>query len=254
MHVKPGIDDRPALFSNPTTLESARQEFQTSRTGPLTSMLHALLIYSLKAPEISSTPEFRALAPDLQAHLLKPAVPHFEMVTHTPPLMPLPQDRSYFSLLIILFNPQSRDGTVKLRSADPEAPPLCDGRFLTHEFDRMLAVHAVRIGMAFLRTPALAKNFEGTVRAPASESEADILEYVSGNCGTDWHMSGTARMGREEDEMSVVDTGFRVKGLQSLRVVDMSVVPFEPNCHTQSVAYQIGAMAAEKLCEEYELN
>ena len=61
-------------------------------------------------------------------------------------------------------------------------------------------------------------------------------------------------MGLPDDPDAVVDTHFRVKGLQGLRVVDMSVAPFVPNCHTVAWAYQIGEMGAERLVEEYGLS
>ncbi|KAL9087532.1 MAG: hypothetical protein Q9165_006643 [Trypethelium subeluteriae] len=258
LHLKPGLDDRPALFSSPTALANARTTFRTSRSGPLTHMLHACLIYSARLPDLSSDPTFLQLPPWTQQHVLAPTVPHFEMESQSPPLMPLPQDRSYFTLLVFFFHPQSR-GSVTLGSADPQAAPVCDARFLTEEFDRAMAVRSVRAAMEFLRTPKVADMCDGVVQVPRGESEEEILEYVRENCGTSWHMTGTARIevkgsGQQEDGMGVVDTRLRVKGVQGLRVADMSVMPFVPNCHTQAVAYQIGAIAAEKLCEEYGLD
>ncbi|KAI9665884.1 MAG: hypothetical protein M1821_003819 [Bathelium mastoideum] len=254
IRLKDGIDDRPAVFSTPTAIEAARNQFRDARTGPFTSILHIALLTFQKIPELASDPEFRALPSDVQAHLLRDTVPHFETATHSPPLVPVPLDRSYFPLLLFPFNPQSR-GTVRLASADPAAAPLCDANFLAHPFDRAAAVHTVRQGLALLRTPSLEHTFDEVLLAPKSESEEDILEHVRANSGSCWHMTGTARMGRDgEDGMSVVDTRFRVRGVQGLRVADMSVVPFVPNCHTQAWAYQVGAIAAEKLSEEYDLN
>ncbi|KAF2239556.1 GMC oxidoreductase [Viridothelium virens] len=258
LHLKPGLDDRPALFSSPTALANARTAFRTSRSGPLAHMLHTSLIYSLRHSDLSSDAAFQQLPASTQQHVLAPTVPHFEMSSQSPPLIPLPQDRSYFTVLVFFFHPQSR-GSVTLASADPTAAPVCDGRFLTEEFDRVMVVRGVGAAMEFVRSPRVAERCDGVVQVPRGESEEEILEYVRENCGTSWHMTGTARMevkgsGGQEDKMGVVDTGFRVKGVQGLRVADMSVMPFVPNCHTQAVAYQIGAIAAEKLCAEYGLN
>lgn len=60
-------------------------------------------------------------------------------------------------------------------------------------------------------------------------------------------------MGKKDDKDAVVDTDFRVRGLQNLRVVDLSVIPLLPNNHTQSTAYLVGETAAEKLIAEYGL-
>ena len=43
-----------------------------------------------------------------------------------------------------------------------------------------------------------------------------------------WHMSGTVKMGKPDDVEACVDKDCRVKGVQGLRVVDMSVAPFVP--------------------------
>lgn len=54
-------------------------------------------------------------------------------------------------------------------------------------------------------------------------------------------------------ETACVDSDFKVFGLEGLRVVDLSICPFVPNNHTQSTAYIVGEIAAEKIIETYEL-
>ncbi|KDQ32669.1 hypothetical protein PLEOSDRAFT_1069193 [Pleurotus ostreatus PC15] len=49
----------------------------------------------------------------------------------------------------------------------------------------------------------------------------------------------------------VVDTRFRVEGVEGLRVADTSVIPFPVAGHTQAVAYAIGEKMAELLAREY---
>lgn len=105
-----------------------------------------------------------------------------------------------------------------------------------------------------MTSPSLAKDTVSTLMAPKSMSDEDIMEYARETTATTWHMSCTAKMGKPNDELAVVDTHFRVKGLVGLRVADMSVTPFLPNCHIMAVAYQIGEMAAERLISEYDLN
>jgi hypothetical protein len=52
-------------------------------------------------------------------------------------------------------------------------------------------------------------------------------EQIRTNTASSWHMSGTAKMGRNAED-ACVDSRFRVFGLDALRVVDMSVAPFVP--------------------------
>lgn len=59
-------------------------------------------------------------------------------------------------------------------------------------------------------------------------------------------------MGKSAED-AVVDSRFKVFGVQGLRVVDMSVCPFVINAHIQSTAYIVGEIAAEVLADEYNL-
>ena len=61
-------------------------------------------------------------------------------------------------------------------------------------------------------------------------------------------------MGRKGDAEAGTDRNFHVVGMEGLRVVDMSVAPFLPNCHVMSVAYLLGEIAAEKMIGEYGLD
>ncbi|KAI4276011.1 MAG: hypothetical protein LQ337_002786 [Flavoplaca oasis] len=59
-------------------------------------------------------------------------------------------------------------------------------------------------------------------------------------------------MGKLNDPNTCVDKDFKVVGVERLRVVDMSVVPFLPSAHLQAVAYLIGETAAEKIISEHQ--
>lgn len=54
--------------------------------------------------------------------------------------------------MCIIMNPQSR-GTVTLHSADPQAAPLIDPKFLTHPFDRRTAIESFRELLRYLQAP-----------------------------------------------------------------------------------------------------
>ena len=60
------------------------------------------------------------------------------------------------------------------------------------------------------------------------------------NVTTTQHISGTCKMGPDNDPMAVVDQQCRVKGLENLRVIDASVMPdcirANTNCTTIMIA------------------
>lgn len=148
------------------------------------------------------------------------------------------------------MNPQSR-GTVTLRSSNPTDTPIIDPRFLTHPFDRRVLIEGIRETMRIMSAPVYASR---TIQklGPQDDSDETIWEHVKSNLRSSWHMSGTACMGLSAEE-AVVDSRFKVFGLEGCRVVDLSVCPFVVNAHTQSTAYIVGEIAADVLAEEYGL-
>jgi choline dehydrogenase-like flavoprotein len=148
------------------------------------------------------------------------------------------------------MNPQSR-GTITLRSSNPSDSPLIDPKFLTHPFDRRVLIEGMREMIRIFSAPVYASR---TLRklGPKDDSDDSIWEHIKGNLRSSWHMSGTACMGVNAEE-AVVDSRFKIFGLEGCRIVDLSVCPFVINAHTQSTAYVLGEIAAEVMAEEYEL-
>ncbi|KAK6842007.1 FAD/NAD(P)-binding protein [Apiospora arundinis] len=198
--------------------------------------------------------EFRTLPPQMQAYLKRPLVPSWEMATHTPFFgdVEVAGDEEVFSAICLVMNPQSR-GTVSLKSADPREAPIIDPKFLTHPFDRRVAIEGMREMLRFFQAPAWKQKTVRNVSWPQDDSDSAIWESFSSNLKSSWHMAGTVKMGRNAHE-ACVDSSFQVIGAQNLRIADMSVCPLVPNNHTQSTAYIIGEIAAERIMAEYGLN
>ena len=55
------------------------------------------------------------------------------------------------------------------------------------------------------------------------KTDLEVDEYVRNNAGTVYHPCGTCKMGT--DKMAVVDAQARVHGIESLRVIDASIMP-----------------------------
>lgn len=145
-------------------------------------------------------------------------------------------------------------GTISLASSNPEDAPLVDPDFFSHPFDRVVAIAAGKRMMDFVNAPSIKKDIISPLAAPASNSDEDLLAWWRANGVSTWHPSCTVRMGKIADPKACVDSNFRVNGMENLRVVDLSVTPFLPNCHTQSIAYWLGECAAEKMIQEYGID
>lgn len=140
-------------------------------------------------------------------------------------------------------------GTIGLRSADPDAPPLIHPHWLTAESDRSAAIALVRYMRELLRQPAIA-GFVGEETAPGAQYETDeeILSAYARYGTSGLHATGTCRMG--PDPMSVVDERLRVRGVTGLRVVDCSVMPTQISGNTSGPAMAVGWRAADLILEE----
>lgn len=146
-----------------------------------------------------------------------------------------------------LAAPLSR-GSVTINSSDISHQPIIDLGWYTDETkaDAQLAVAAVkRIRQAFATVSNVTIGPELSP-GPTVQSDGDILTYVRNTTIPLYHAGATCAMGRSSDTRAVVDARARVRGVQNLRVVDLSAVPFVPPGHPQATVY----MLAEKIAED----
>jgi len=136
-------------------------------------------------------------------------------------------------------------GTVKVTSTDPFRHPALRFNYLSTPTDRKEWVEMVRAARRILGQPAFAPFDAGELSpGPTVETDEEILDWVARDAETALHPSCTARMGT--DDMSVVDpTSMRVHGVQGLRVVDASVMPYIPNGNIYAPVMMVAEKAAD---------
>jgi choline dehydrogenase-like flavoprotein len=236
------------LLAKPFAADPAPAIDPTLQVGPQSVMAW------LSSEAAYSSSEFAALDEKTKAHLLK--VPSFELMTSAVPISVMhlgyPADTQVITFIAAIMNPLSC-GSIRLTSADPSVPALIDPAYISHPYDRRVAIEALRKTMQFSRAPTFAALTKKVIQGPASDSDDDIWEHWKKSLSPVWHFAGSCKMGRAEDKAAVVDTSFKVRGVEALRVADMSIVPVLPNNHTMSTAYLVGETAAEKLIKEYQL-
>jgi choline dehydrogenase len=134
--------------------------------------------------------------------------------------------------------PTSR-GRVTLRSRIPTAKPRILSNFLATKEDRETMLAGMRLALEIAEQPAVRDIRREAVRAPDSDSDADIMAFVRRNAQTNYHPAGTCAMG------SVVDAQLRVLGVEGLRVADASVMPTIIRGNTNAPAMMIAEKAAD---------
>jgi choline dehydrogenase len=136
-------------------------------------------------------------------------------------------------------------GSVKIISSDPTVHPALRFNYLSTDQDRREWVEAIRVARRILGQPAMAE-FDGGETSPGAEVETDeqILEWVARDAETALHPSCTARMGT--DAMSVTDPlTMGVYGIDGLRVVDASAMPYVTNGNIYAPVMMLAEKAAD---------
>jgi choline dehydrogenase-like flavoprotein len=148
-----------------------------------------------------------------------------------------------YSCHVCLLRPKSR-GSVQLASADPLAAPLIDPNFLAERDDVDRLVRGFKAMRHILGQPALA-GYRGRELAASAgaQTDAQIEQFIRGYADTIYHPVGSCRMGSSVND--VVDTRLRVHGMQSLRVVDASIMPSIIGGNTNAPVIAIAEKAAE---------
>ena len=146
------------------------------------------------------------------------------------------------------IRPKSR-GYMTITSADPSAPVHWDPKYMSHPEDRKAAVEVVQAIRKITSHPALKKfGMEEIAPGPQVQTEEQIVDFFMTYGTYAYHALGTCRMGT--DTASVVDPKLRVRGVEGLRVSDISVLPEMVNTHTNAPAMMLGWRAGEIIRED----
>jgi choline dehydrogenase len=136
-------------------------------------------------------------------------------------------------------------GSVKIVSTDPRVHPALRFNYLSTAQDRREWVEAVHVARQILGQPAFAE-FDGGEVSPGPEVETDgqILDWVARDAETALHPSCTCRMG--VDENAVVDPlSMRVYGVDGLRVIDASAMPYVTNGNIYAPVMMLAEKASD---------
>ncbi len=138
-------------------------------------------------------------------------------------------------------------GSVTLKSTDPHEHPALRFNYLSTDQDRREWVEAVRVARDILGQPAMAP-FNGGETSPggAVSTDDEILDWVRKDAETALHPSCTTRMGI--DDLSVLDPlTLGVHGVNGLRVVDASAMPYVTNGNIYAPVMMLAEKAAGRI-------
>jgi choline dehydrogenase len=150
-----------------------------------------------------------------------------------------------FSIGPTLVAPSSR-GRVRLRSTDPTAPPLIAGNVLSQRSEMTALVAGLRLARRIAAAEAF-RPFRGPEYLPgeSAKTDDDLMAHVRATAELLYHPCGTCKMGT--DDLAVVDTELRVRGVTGLRVADASVMPVITRGNTNAPTIMIAERMATLL-------
>ena len=149
------------------------------------------------------------------------------------------------TLTTVVVKPRSR-GFVRLRSDRAEDMPLVSPHLLRDPTDMQTMLAGQRFFLDAFRTKPLADRIRQiVVPDPDDMSDEALLGHCRRFVKTNYHPSGTCRMGPPGDPNAVLDSRMRVRGIESLRVCDLSAMPNINAGNTAAPAMMLGSRCAE---------
>ncbi len=139
--------------------------------------------------------------------------------------------------------PRSR-GQVRARTPSVQDKPEIRFNYLQHADDIEAFRACVRLTREIIGQPAM-DAYRGSEIQPGEsvQSDDEIDAFVRAAVESAYHPSCACRMG--EDDMAVVDSATRVRGIESLRLVDSSIFPTIPNGNLNSPTIMVAERAAD---------
>ena len=209
-------------------------EYLFRRTGPMSMAPSQLGAFTKSDP---SRPW-----PNIQYHVQPLSLDAFGEPLHSFPAI---------TASVCNLNPTSR-GSVHIKTPRFEDAPAIAPNYLSTDEDRQVAADSLRVTRRILQQPAMAKyQPEEYKPGPQYQTDEELARLAGDIASTIFHPVGTTRMGREDDEMAVVNSRLQVRGVAGLRVVDAGVMPTITSGNTNSPTLMIAERAAQWIAEAH---
>ncbi|ODH52566.1 hypothetical protein GX48_01346 [Paracoccidioides brasiliensis] len=167
-------------------------------------------------------------------------------------------DARHWTWITLKAHTRNNAGTVKLRSRNPRDTPVINFNSFdsgvtaagADEKDLQAMVESVEFSRKiFENVIPLDGSFKEVWPGPERANDTESLKEFIKNEVWGHHASCTCPIGADDDPMAVLDSNFRVRGVNGLRVVDASSFPKIPGFYISAPIYMISEKAAEVILE-----
>ncbi|KAF9266707.1 aryl-alcohol-oxidase from pleurotus Eryingii [Marasmius fiardii PR-910] len=218
--------------------EQLKQWNETPRSGPLVNAPGLDLGWVRIPANASIFKTFKDPSPG-------PNTAHIELMIANGVDFPSPDPAmNLIGIVPNLLSPISR-GFITLNTSNPFDYPLINFNFFDSEFDLFALREGIRSARRFMAHPSFEGFLISETGAANATTDDELDEFIKATVGGALHPIGTAMMSPRDADWGVVDPDLRVKGVDRLRVVDASVLPYLPAGHTQAPTYIVAERASD---------
>lgn len=277
--VDPSLPNPDDLKLDSSAAAAAMEQYETSRSGPLTILAHSLsylpfshcmpsdVVESL-AGQAKELQEFGSQNSTIRQSRLQPSTKLgeiefiFDLGNWSPFFKPdATNGKKYATCLQILQYPFSK-GSIHIQpgaggsQATAFDKPRIDPRYYEGPhgaIDVEAMAQCARFADKLSKTKPLANIIRSrSFPPPSSDGEdEDFRDWIIDSTITDWHPVGTCAMGGNLGaEAGVVDERLRVYGINGLRVIDASIIPLQISAHLQATVFMIAEKGAQMILED----
>ncbi|KAI1612173.1 glucose-methanol-choline oxidoreductase [Exophiala viscosa] len=240
--------------------DGAVAAYRKNRSGPLSSGLLELVAFPRADEWFEKSKDYREykaknggvdpFGPGGQPHFEVDFVPMFcdAFQWH----FPTPPTGDYFTVIVDLLRPLSRNGEVKLLSTDPKQQPYINLNFFSNDLDLIALREGVRmIDDIVMNGEGMKDIIEGDYPWPMPRnSDEAMIRQILERSQTGFHPCGTCRLGKDVKQ-GVVNPKLEVYGVKNLRVIDASIFPVIPDCRIQNDVYMVAEKGADIIKEAH---
>lgn len=146
-------------------------------------------------------------------------------------------------------------GAITLKSADPKVAPRIFFNYMSDPDDWNDFRKCVRLTREIFGQEAFAPFVKHEIQPGAAvATDEQIDAFIRDHAESAYHPCGTARMGRRDDPMAVVDPACRVIGVEGLRVADSSIFPRITNGNLNGPSIMVGEKASDHILGKESLS
>jgi choline dehydrogenase len=156
---------------------------------------------------------------------------------------------STFDFSMVKFNPQGKRGSLTLTSNNPRDVPDINFRFFEEggDIDITALADAVEFGRkVFDSINGTMAPFTEVLPCTGGKRDCDVKKTIRAQTWSH-HATSSAAIGADNDPLAVLDSKFRVRGVDGLRVMDAAAFPKTPGAFPVIPTFMLGMKGADVL-------